>query len=162
MPNERRKASNSGHPRRERGTLRREAQVANLKDIRKAVEQQDELVDIPIYQPNGEPYLARDGSQSTIGVYGAESKYFKAAQAAQSKKIQQSRKRSFTFAEQEQAKRELAAAVTGRWHGWEDGKVDLPCTPENAAVLYEVDHILAQVEVGIYRHSDFFSSASAS
>ena len=56
--------------------------MASIKNIKKAVGQQDVSVVVPIYDKQDEPYLAADGTPSTISVVGDESTKYRAAVAA--------------------------------------------------------------------------------
>jgi len=126
------------------------------------VEQDDTPVTIPIYQKDGDPYLAADGTPATIDVVGSEAKRYEAARTQITKNMLRSRR---TRVEPEDLQRNritmAAAAVTG-WHGWENGSEPLPCNEENVRMLLGIEHILDQVEAGIAAHADFFKQSSGS
>ena len=46
----------------------------NIQELDQIMAQDEEGAVIPIYQKNGEPYLALDETQSTITVVGTESR----------------------------------------------------------------------------------------
>lgn len=136
--------------------------MASIAEIQDAVKQENEVVDVPIYQRNGEPYVGLDGEPSTIGVVGAESDKYRQAQQKHLRKLTKGRRRNRTVEEALAARVDLAAQAVVRWSGWDDGKKDMDCTPENVRTVLGVDHILIQVEEGIEEHQRFFSSASTS
>jgi hypothetical protein len=134
----------------------------DIKLLQAQVAQDDTPVTIPIYQKDGDPYLAADGTPATIDVVGNESKKYRLARLAVQKQMLRSRR---TRVEPEDLQRNrialAAAAVTG-WHGWEaDGKA-LEASPENVRALLSVEHILDQVEAGVSLHADFFKQNSSS
>jgi hypothetical protein len=136
----------------------------DMKKLAELVAQDEEVVDIPIFQKNGDPYLGLDGEPSTIGVVGTESKQYMAAEDAHRKRLfSMMRKRGGqaidpTVARQEDIKVVLAACV--RWSGWDDGKKDLPFTTEAVRELLQFRHIFDQVKAGIDGHADFFTHSS--
>jgi len=136
-----------------------------IQEIAAIVENDNEGVEVQIYQRDEAPYLAADGSPCTITVVGAESDRYKAAKRAQSRRLMK-RARSggrITPEESEAEAVTLCAAAVVAWHGWEDaaGK-DLPCTPENVRLVLAYDHIFEQVQAGIMGHAAFFASKSDS
>lgn len=136
----------------------------DIQAIHAAVAQEDEGVAVPIYQRNGDPYLAADGTQATITVVGSESKRYRAARHQQYRRISKrvrSGRADATPEEMERDALDLAAAAVVGWHGWEDGKKPLDLTPENVRRLLAYDHILDQVQAGIQRHAGFFAAASS-
>lgn len=132
----------------------------NIGDIKALVAKDDEGAVIPIYQKDGEPYMAADGkTPATITVVGSESKKYKAAKHAQYRRMQKRVKRGSGDATPEEIERDaielVAAAVVG-FDGWEDDGKPLVFTPENVKLLLGFDHILDQVQAGIHRHASFF------
>lgn len=132
----------------------------DIKKLAEIVANADEPVTITIYQPNGDPYLALDGSESTIDVVGSESKKYKAAKRQITNRLMNKRRAKVSAEDVEKNAIFLAAAAVTNWHGWDDGKSEIPPTPENVRDLLEVEHIRDQVEDGIRGHADFFSNAS--
>lgn len=134
----------------------------DIKNLAAIVEQDEQVADIPIYQKNGEPYTALDGkTQSTVGVLGTESREYRKAKDAISREHLRTRRATLTPEDIRANRVRLAAAVVKRWNGWDDGKTELPLTPENLNQLLAVDHILEQVEEGRESHARFFTNASA-
>jgi len=138
----------------------------NVNDLDKIMAQDEEDAVIPVYQKNGDPYLALDGTQSTITVVGVESKQYQEAKRAHQKRLFSIMKKTAgqvldpAIARQEDIKL-LAAAVKG-WHGWDDGKAETKCTPDNIKSLLRVPHIFDQVKAGVDGHADFFTARSGS
>lgn len=143
--------------------------MADITQVREQVAQDEEVIDIPIVQKNGEPFLAKDGTTpATIGVVGSESKRYIAERDRQTKQlIRQNRRRggnTETTPDELRANRvAMAAAAVVRWNGWESNGEPWPCEPENVkALLGSSADILEQVEDGIERHARFFALRSAS
>jgi len=119
---------------------------------------------VPIFQKNGDPYLALDGTPSTFTVVGVESKRYQQAKRAHAKRVYQMVKRSGgqsldpSLARVEDIK--LLGSAVIEFHGWDDGKKDLPLTPENTTLLLNVPHIFDQVQAGVGAHADFSSASS--
>jgi hypothetical protein len=126
------------------------------------IAQDEEGSVIPINQKNGDPYLGADGSPSTITVLGSESKRYRQTKDSIQRRSMRSRSVKMEPADLLKNRIDLAAASVIDWSGWEDGTKPYPCTPENAKVLFRADHILEQVEMGIFAHADFFVKPSAS
>jgi len=129
----------------------------DLKQLKKIAEEDEKGTVTTIYQRNGDPYTALDGTDSTMTVLGSESKaYRKAKRAALRRLLNRSSGRNRIEVEEVEANRiAQAAAAVPEWHGWDDGKTDLPCTPENVSDVLQWEHILEQVEAAIKGHSDF-------
>lgn len=137
--------------------------MASLKQVREKAAGSERVADVPIFQPDGTPYLAKDGSQSTIGVYGPESKKFNAARDALTQKLIRQGGKKQTPDSLRIQRIAQAAAVVARWHGWEDDEgAEIRCDEGNVTELLKVDHILEQVELGISGHADFFVNSSSS
>ena len=139
--------------------------MASLKEITRVVAQDEEGAEVPIFQKSGEPYLGMDGEPSTFTVVGSESKRYRQAKHAHLRKMGKRARRSGTNVEPEQMERDskdLVAAAVIDFRGWDDGKTDLPFTPENVKALLEFDHIFEQVNVGVQSHADFFAGTSGS
>jgi hypothetical protein len=134
--------------------------MADIGEVAAAVEQDEEVADIPIYQKNGDPYLGADGSPSTVGVIGSESKEYN---RALDKIARKGMRRGVPSAEETRDRRiDLAAAAVKRWSGWESGGKPFDFSPKNVKHLLGAQHILEQVEAGISRHADFFERGSPS
>ena len=138
--------------------------MASIKDIEKVVESQEEVVDITIRDPSGEPYRAKDGSPATIGVVGSESKTYKAAAALEARRMRNAALSGLDDEARARSRVNRAVAAVKRWHGWDDGKKELDCTPENVRALLSApaaEHILDQVERGVHGHALFSGSGSS-
>lgn len=136
--------------------------MANLQQIKEQVEAQEQPVEIPIFQPNDEPYLAPDGGTCTISVLGSESKKYRQAEDVTLRKLIRNQRRKMTPEDVREGQVYKAAAVVTAFHGWEASTgVPLEFNRENVTGLLSVAHILAQVEAGISAHADFSRSASS-
>ena len=138
--------------------------MADLQQARAVVEAQENAVEVPIFKPDGEPYLAEDGkSQCTISVLGSESKRYREAENRILHRMLKSQRRKRSADDIRNDQIEKAAAVTTRLFGWTDGDRALDASnPEDVRSLLSFDHILSQVEAGIVGHADFFRSSSSS
>lgn len=136
--------------------------MADFAKVQEQIKQDEEVVDVPIFQKNGQPYLGADGSQSTIGVLGAESRKAQVARDSLTQRMIRSRAGKMTPKDLRQNRIDQAAAVVVRWSGWEHEGKPWPCEPENVKAVLSADHILEQVEEGIARHADFFGNSSSS
>ncbi len=134
----------------------------DINTLKFKVAQDDTPVTIPIYQKDGDPYLAADGTPATIDVVGSESKRYKAARTQITKTMLRSRRARVEPEDLQRNRITMAAAAVTGWHGWENGSDALPCSEENIKSLLEVEHILDQVEAGIAAHADFFKQSSNS
>lgn len=137
--------------------------MASIKSVEKIVAQSEEGVEIPIYQPSGEPYLAMDGkTPCTITVLGPEAQRVLDAEKANRAKL-----RSVALDDDDALEMEItrAAAAVVAWDGWTEGEGDderpAPCTPENVRALLRAAHIRRQVVNGIARHGVLFTKRSA-
>ena len=133
----------------------------DLKKLDELVAADEEGAVVIIYQRNGDPYLAADGSESTMTVLGSESKKYKAAKRNTTKRMLNRRRTMLEPEDIERNRINQAVAGVVDWHGWDDGKKDLACTPEDVAKVLKHDHILEQVEAAIMGHADFFTQNSA-
>lgn len=133
--------------------------MADISTIEAQVAKDEEIADIPIYQKNGDPYLAADGSPATIGVTGTDAKRYVAMQATIQRRMLNQRRAKLEPADIQRNRIDQASSGVGRWHGWENGDQPLDATPENVKGLLRVSHILDQVEAGIAAHSDFFRAS---
>lgn len=115
-----------------------------------------------INKPNGEPYRGADGTESTVGALGSESKAYKEARDKITRRALRRRQQQLTPEDLKQNRIDLAAAAMTEefWAGWESGKAPLPFSIENARKLIAAEHILIQVEELITEHADFFSAKS--
>jgi hypothetical protein len=135
-------------------------EIGRVKDISAKSE---ELAVIPIYMPDGDPYLDEaNGEPCTISVYGPESKASKKAKGIEWR--QMTKRAGVPELEEHEASRiAKAAAHVGEWSGWKlDGGVPAPCTVANVRELLGAEHILAQVEAGIARHAAFLGARKTS
>jgi hypothetical protein len=144
-------------------------QVANITQVKEAVEKQDAPVVRTIFALDGEPYLGLDGKPSTISVVGAESRKLKEWQRSEREKL-----RTLGFvpsgesAERSQRIDRAVAAVVD-WSGWDKDGQELPCTSENVRALFAAvsdgrwigETILRQVEAAIDGHGLFLKASSA-
>lgn len=138
--------------------------MAKLELIREQVAQDENIIDLPIYQKDGQPYLAADGvTPSTIGIFGSESKSIHDAKQAIQRVFLASPKTRLDPSDVFENRVALAAAGVARLTGWEgDDDQPMPYSRENAVVLISsADHILEQVEEGIKRHAAVFKTASS-
>lgn len=136
--------------------------MASIKQVREKAAGSERIADVPIFEPDGTPYRAKDGSPATIGVYGPESKRHNAARDALTQKLIRQGGKKPTPEALRQTRIEQAAAVVARWHGWEaeDG-AEIRCDHDNVVELLRTDHVLEQVEAGISGHADFFERSSS-
>ena len=137
----------------------------DMKQLAEIVAQDEEPVVVPVHQKNGEPYLALDGTPSTITVVGTESKRYMAAEDAHRKRLFGMMRKSGGQTLDPKVSRwedvRLLSAAVIDWHGWDDGKKELPCTPEAVQELLRFRHIFDQVKAGVEGHADFFMANSA-
>lgn len=132
----------------------------DLKNLKKIAEEDEKGVVTIIYQRNGEPYTALDGSDSTMTILGSESKAYRKAKRATMRRMLNLKRNRVEVEEVEANRIAQAAAAVTEWHGWDDGKVDLPCKREHVEETLVWEHILEQVEAAIKGHSDFSSGSS--
>lgn len=123
--------------------------------------QQSELVArVPIYQPNGEPYMGADGEEAWIGALGAESKRYRQAEHAISRRNQRNTKPRVDPVDVRRNRIDLAVACVAGWNAEDENGQQMECNAENAERLFAFEHILRQVEMGIHAHADFFAKSS--
>lgn len=116
----------------------------------------EQEVDVPIYQKNGEPYLAPDGkTPCTITVVGEESKRVMDADTATQRRMLHQRSQRLQPADILYNRIFRASAAVTRWFGWTIGETLAECTPENVRKLLRAPHILSQVEAAVSGHADF-------
>lgn len=135
--------------------------MADINEFAQTSAQHEEIVTGPILKPNGEPFLADDGSECTISV---RSEYAKAVQDALVLHDRRATKRGkqVELVDLIKSRREakcVAAIVS--WHGWTANGQPWPCTPENVRAFISDPHRLEQVEELIARHASFFVKPSA-
>lgn len=140
--------------------------MADITQVEQNVAQQDTPVEVTVYQPNGEPYLAPGSTPEapkhcTITVVGSESKRYRQAEHAIQRRNLRSRKPTIDPADLRRNRIDQAAAAVTAWFGWEKNGAEWPCEFENVQELLKHDHILRQVEAAIAGHADFFKSNSA-
>lgn len=136
--------------------------MADLSSIDQIVSAAEQSVTGVIYQPNGDPYLAPDGTECTISVQGKESKAYRRARDMILRRGLRSRKANIEPHEVRQNRVDQAAAVFTGWHGWTEGERILECAPEYVKRWLAHDHLLEQAEALIEGHASFFSKNSAS
>lgn len=135
----------------------------DINKIQVEVAKDENGVVVPINQKNGEPYVGADGKPATVTVVGSESKRYRAARDAISRKMLRGRRSRLEPEDLMRNRVDMAAAGVIDWSGWESNGKPAPCTPENVkALLLAADHILEQVESGISEHADFFANSSKS
>jgi hypothetical protein len=134
--------------------------MADIKAVQDRLKQANEIYDLPIVDEAGQPYLSKDGlRQSSIGIVGRDSKAYRDATEAFSKKVSQM---PAVQRESVDWRRGYALCGVRRLTDWENGDEPFPYSEENAAVLLAAEHILEQVENGIRRHGSFFVKPSTS
>lgn len=136
--------------------------MASVEQVEQAIAQDEEVVDIVIYQKSGEPYAGPDGKPCTWGVVGKESKrYTQAVDAVH----RQAGRPGYKITPESTRNVRVSLALGGsvRWSGWTDnaGKA-LEFSAENARKFLKSADILQQVEDGIGAHAAFFAKLSAS
>jgi hypothetical protein len=140
--------------------------MADFRTAQQSVQQDENVVDIPIFQKNGDPYLAADGTtQCTVGVVGAESRAARHAERTARQRYVRMLQTGGVVAttddeEQESVEIEKTAACVVRWFGWTDGDSEYPCTPDNVRQLLAVPHIHTQVAAGVAKHAGFFARSA--
>ena len=132
------------------------------KKLDEAIAQDETPAEQVIYQKNGEPYTGLDGNPSTITFVGTESKRVRAALEANDRRGLRQRRQQITPEDLRENRVNVAIAGCVAWRGWDDGKQDIPCTPDNLRTVFRAEHILQQVEQHISRHADFFANSSKS
>lgn len=131
----------------------------DMKNLEKLNAAENEGVVTVIYQRNGEPYLAADGSESTMTIIGSESQKVKVAKAAVTRAMLNKRRTKLTPEDVDDNLINQAAAAVIEWHGWEvDGKA-AKLNKDNLATVLQYDHIREQVEQVRDAHADFSSTA---
>ena len=137
--------------------------IAGLEKVR---EQADEGVTITIYQPDGEPYLASDGSEATFTLAGSESKQYRDAKLAHQRRLMKRARTGARDMTPEELQRDVlkqAASAFLSWHGWEDDKgADMPCEEKHILEVIQYDHIFEQAQACIAGHAGFFAKDSGS
>jgi len=128
----------------------------DIKTLDALVAADEEGATITIYQKGGDPYLAADGTESTMTVLGSESKQYRAAKRQITDRMMKRRRATMSAEDVERNAIFLAASAVVGWHGWESGKDKLECTPDNLRLVLAIEHIRDQVEEAIRGHSDFF------
>ncbi len=114
-----------------------------------------------IYQRDGDPYVALDGSDATMTVVGSESKRVREAKAKLQKKLLNSRRSKMTPDDIRRSRINTAAAGVVGWRGWDKDGKEADCSPGNVRDVLALEHILEQVESAISEHADFFAKPSA-
>lgn len=136
--------------------------MADLAQVEAQVQKDEEVVDVPMFQKNGDPYLGSDGKQSTIGVVGSESKQYVQQRDKLTQRMIRRQQTKTTPKDLREQRIEQASSAVVRWSGWEDKGKPWPCEINNVRALLKHDHVLEQVESGIHQHSDFFEARSRS
>lgn len=115
---------------------------------------------VTIYQKNGDPYTALDGTDSTISFVGAESKRVREQLAKIQKRLLNKGRRKMTPEQIRRNRIDTAAVTVTTWHGWETDGQEAQCTFENVRNLLRPEHILVQLELAVSEHGDFFDAPS--
>lgn len=126
--------------------------------------QEEEGVELPIFQKNGEPYLSLEGKPSTITVVGGDSKRVVASnRRSVQRRLNRSSTKKMTPVELEAFAMEADVAGVISWYGWDDGTEETECTPANVKLVFiNAPHIQRQVHDGVEAHSDFIAEPSRS
>ena len=131
----------------------------DMKNLVLLNEAENEGVVTIIYQRNGEPYLAGDGTESTMTIVGSESKKVKEAKANATRTMLNRKRTKLTPEDVEDNLISQASAAVIEWHGWEiDGK-DAKLNKDNLTAVLKYDHIREQVELVRDAHADFSGTA---
>ena len=130
-------------------------------NINAVLDQEEREAVVTIYQKNGDAYKGLDASDATMTVVGSESKRVRDARDTLQKRLLNTRRLKLSPEEIRRNRIHTAAAGVTTWAGWDDGKVDVECTPENVRSVLKLEHILEQIESAIAEHSDFFDSPSS-
>lgn len=136
----------------------------DISNLQKEVDRNEEVVDLPIYDAAGEPYVANDGSPCTIGVVGLDSSAVRAYDRKIQRKTLRQRTDTRTTPEQLETQR-IGRCVVGvkRWHGWTDEGEPAEVNDDNVRqMLKTAPHIFRQVEEGMRTHADFLKTPSGS
>lgn len=135
----------------------------DISKIKDEVAKDEEGATVTVYQKNGDPYLAADGTTPcTFTVVGDESKRVRQAKDRQTKRVLRDRQREIEPGDLRTNRIELAAAGLIDWSGWESDGQPVPCTADNAKTLLgSADHLLEQAEEAIRRHARFFVERSS-
>jgi hypothetical protein len=136
--------------------------VADIQQIEQQVAQDEESVEVTIFQKDGSPYLAADNkTPATISVIGKESRRYTQALDALTRKMTRPGYKTTPESIRSNRIAVAAAAVVG-WSGWEKDGKPWSCDPDNVRALLRAEHVLEQVEAGIAGHADFFAKRSQS
>lgn len=136
--------------------------MADIKEVEQQIANDEEGAVVPIFQKNGDPYLAADGSQASVTVVGSESKRYRLARDNATRKMMRRRMSKLEPDDLRKLRVEQASAGVIAWHGWEKDGKPFPCEPASVELLCRADHILEQIEEGIQKHADFFGKPSPS
>lgn len=134
----------------------------DLGQLQAEVAKDEQKVVIPINKKDGSPYMSSDDKQCTITILGSESKAYRAARDASTKRALSARRTKLTPDDVMRNRKEQASAVVVDWFGWDTAGEPAACSNENVLAVLDVYHILEQVEDGIERHADFFAAQSGS
>lgn len=134
----------------------------DVKALDAELQQDETIADIVIYKKDGSPYLAADGTPSTVGVTGTDADAYRKEKHAIQRELLSSRRTKLDPEDLTRNRIRQAAAGVKRWHGWEDDDEELKCERNNVRAVCKIEHILEQIEAGIAGHASFFSSNSNS
>lgn len=135
--------------------------MADILKLQDEVARDEQGLTETIYQKDGDPYLAPDGSECTITILGMDAKRVRRTQDSIQRRLVQKHGRKFEPAEYRKQRIELAASAVTGWAGWTAGEQPLEYSNENTIALLSVEHILEQVEAILKGHAAFFKSASS-
>lgn len=110
-----------------------------LPDCMNTTEMSEKGITVPILRIDGEGRgepLVNEGTPVTVTICGPDSKRYRDAKRAISDRRVKSLSAGVEF-DEDKAERELMAAIVMSWTGFHDGTNQAPCTPENAALVFE-------------------------
>lgn len=144
--------------------------MASIREVQEQIAKQEAALEVKLYRPDGELYMALDGTPSTISVVGAESKRMRRFEEAQRERIRKGVALLDDSPEREREERiERCVAAAVGWHGWDDGQAEIEFSPQALrALLSTTDadgewiggHLVNQLERRITAHG-LFSKASS-
>lgn len=135
-----------------------------LSALKEQVATNEEGLEFPALGPDGEPYLAKDGSEVTWTVVGKQSKARRDAEDVEARRMIKAGKAQTEPADLRARRLNLAVACVAGFAGWEDdADAPLPFSKHNVrAILAADEDQLEQVERMIDQHSAFLAKRSTS
>lgn len=135
-----------------------------IGELKLLVAKDEDHLTVPVLDPNGDAYLAADGSEVTFTVTGTQSRARRKAEDTESRRLMRAGRTQMEPEDLRQRRLNLALACVTGYAGWEDDTgAALPFTPNNAREILQADErILTQVETAIERHSSFLSKPANS